>query len=122
MAPNPAEEGLGRGRGWAGLFGVLGIPKDPRGIVLACGVVGLAALAIATVIAGDWLGFAYLVAAGLGYLYLQTRLVPTTVWLAIGAVSVLSATGGNPGAWIVVGDRSAGPATGGRGQRNLKKS
>jgi len=103
MAPNPAEEGLGRGRGWAGLFGVLGIPKDPRGIVLACGVVGLAALAIATVIAGDWLGFAYLVAAGLGYLYLQTRLVPTTVWLAIGAVSVLSATGGNPGAWIVVG-------------------
>ena len=55
-----------------------------------------------TVIAGDWIGFAYLVAAGLGYLYLQTRLVPTTVWLAVGAVSVLSATGGNPEAWIVV--------------------
>src|SRR5438093_857620 len=93
----------GGGRGSAGPIGVRGIPQDPRGIVLACGLVGLAALAIATVIAGDWLGFAYMVAAGLGYLYLQTRLVPTTVWLAVGAVSVLSATGGNPEAWIVVG-------------------
>lgn len=103
MAPNPAEEGLGRGRGWAGLFGVLAIPKDPRGIVLACAFVGLAALAISTVIAGDRIGFAYLVAAGLGYVYLQTRIVPVTVWLAVGAVGVLSATAGNPGAWIVVG-------------------
>ncbi len=102
MAPNPREEGLGRRVGSLDLLGMLLIPKDPRGIVLACGFVAVAALALAALVGGDWVGFAYLVAAGLGYFFLQTRLVPATVWLAVGAAGVLGATAGDSADWIVV--------------------
>jgi DNA-binding SARP family transcriptional activator len=85
------------------LLELLLIPKDPRGIVLACGLVAVVAFSVNALILGDWIGFAYLIAAAVGYLFLQTRLVPTVVWVAIGAYGVLAATAGNASAWIVVG-------------------
>lgn len=102
MAANPKEEGLGRRGGWLGLSEALLIPRDPRGIVLACGFVGVVALGLSALVTGDWIGFAYLIAAGLGYVYIQTRLVPFTVWLAVGAGGVLAGTAGNASGWIVV--------------------
>jgi hypothetical protein len=103
MAPTPREEGLGRRARSGDLLELLLIPRDPRGIVLACGFVAMAALGLNALVSGDWIGFAYVLAAGLGYLYLQTRLVPATVWLAVGVGGVLAATAGATSNWIVVG-------------------
>jgi hypothetical protein len=101
MTPNPGEEGLGRRARSFDLLGALLIPKDPRGIVLACGFLALAAIAINTVVAGDWIGFGYLLAAAIGYFFVQTRFVPAVLWLLIAVAGVLGATAGNASGWIV---------------------
>jgi len=79
------------------------VPRDPRGIVLACGFAGAAALGISALGFGDPLGYAYLAAAAIGYFFLQTRLVPTTLWLLISFGGAAGALAGNTSDWIVCG-------------------
>jgi len=104
MKPSPQEEGFGPRVGSVDIRNALLIPRDPRGIVLACGFVSLAALGIDVLIAaGDWIGFAFLIAAVYGYLFIRTRLSPILVWLLVAAYGAFGATGGNASDWLVVG-------------------
>src|SRR5258708_35340793 len=57
MGPGPREEGLGRRRG--SVLDALLVPRDARGIVLACGFVAVAALGVSLLLFGDPLGYAY---------------------------------------------------------------
>src|SRR6266851_7128138 len=99
----PEEVGPTWVRGIRQLLEKLHVPSDPRGIVLACGFVAAAALGISALVFGDPLGYAYLAAAASGYFFLQTRLVPTTLWLLIGFGGAAGALAGNTSDWIVCG-------------------
>ena len=101
MGPGPREEGLGRRRG--SVLDTLLVPRDARGIVLACGFVAVAALGVSLLLVGDPLGYAYLLGAAMGYLFLQTRLVPTVLWLLISFGGAAGAAAGNASDWIVCG-------------------
>lgn len=104
MEPSPREEGFGRRAGSFDIRNVLLIPRDPRGIVLVCGLVVLAAFgAYALLAAGDPIGFAFIVAAAAGYLFVRSRFVPIVVWAVVAAYGILAATAGNPSAWLVAG-------------------
>ena len=99
----PEEVGPEWVRGSRQLLDKLLVPRDPRGIVLACGFVAAAALGISALVFGDPLGYAYLAGAGIGYFFLQTRLVPTTLWLLISFGGAAGALAGNTSDWIVCG-------------------
>jgi len=71
--------------------------------VLACGFAAAAALGISALVFGDPLGYAYLAGAAIGYFFLQTRLVPTTLWLLISFGGAAGAMAGNTSDWIVCG-------------------
>ncbi len=101
MGPGPREEGLGRRRG--SVLDALLVPRDARGIVLACGFVAVAALGFSLLLFGDPLGYAYLLGAAMGYFFLQTRLMPTVLWLLISFGGAAGATAGNASDWIVCG-------------------
>jgi hypothetical protein len=96
----PWEGGLGWPRGSLKLRDIVQIPRDPRGIVLACGFVAAGAFGIAALLVGDPIGFFFLAAAALGYFFLQTRLVPTTVWLLVAAYGAAGGYAGNPAGWV----------------------
>src|SRR5258708_9808186 len=81
MGSDPREEGLGRRR--RAVLDALLVPRDARGIVLACGFVATAALGVSALLVGDPIGYGYLVGAAIGYFFLQTRLVPPVLWLLI---------------------------------------
>jgi tetratricopeptide repeat protein len=101
MRPGPGEGGRGRPPGMVSFLDALVMPRDARGIVLACGFVGTAALGANALLLGDPIGFGYCLVAGVGYLFLQTRLVPGVLWLAIGLGGVAGATAGNSSDWLV---------------------
>src|SRR5579859_623628 len=99
LAPGMAQRLLqspGRRR-----LNILGVPRDPRGIVLACGSVAAAALGVAVLVAaGDPIGVGYLAIAIVTYLFAQTRFVPASLWLLISAFGVWSAVSGAPVGWV----------------------
>lgn len=98
------EAGLGLGQRSGPLLDRLGVPRDPRGIVLACGVAGAAVLGVAALLSsGDLIGWAYLAVAVVGYIYVQTRFLPTLVWLLIAAYGAWGATSGAAADWIESG-------------------
>lgn len=99
----PEEVGPEWVRGIRQLLDKLLVPRDPRGIILACGFVAAAALGISALVFGDPLGYAYLATAAIGYFFLQTRLVPTTLWLLISFGGAAGALAGNTSDWIVCG-------------------
>lgn len=101
MRPGPGEEGLGARHESDRILDRLLVPRDSRGIVLACGFASLAILGFSALIGGDSIGYAYLVAAGAGYFFLQTRLFPVAIWLLVAAGGALVATAGNPTGWII---------------------
>jgi hypothetical protein len=103
MGPRPREEGLGRRRSRSRLLDALLVPRDARGIVLACGFVAAAALGLSAVVLGDPIGYGYLAGAAVGYFFLQTRLVPTVLWLLVSFGGVAGATAGNASEWVVFG-------------------
>ena len=103
MGSGPGDGGLGQQRGMVWILDALLVPRDARGIVLACGFVGASALGADALLLGDPIGFGYLVAAGVGYFFLQTRLVPSLLWLLIGAGGIAGATAGNSSDWVVGG-------------------
>src|SRR5437660_650531 len=79
----------------------VGVPRDPRGIVLACGSAAAAALGVAVLVAsGDPIGFGYLAIAVVTYLFVQTRLVPTFFWLLVAGFGAWSALSGAPVGWV----------------------
>jgi hypothetical protein len=78
----------------------LGVPRDPRGIVLACGFFAAAALGIGALLVHDPIGYGFLAAAAVGYFFLQTRLLPTMLWLSIAAYGAVGALAGDPINWI----------------------
>ena len=77
------------------------VPRDPRGIVLLCGLVAAAALGVSALMVGDQIGYAYLAAVVVGYLFIQTRLVPSVLWLLIALGGVAAALAGNTSGWII---------------------
>jgi DNA-binding SARP family transcriptional activator/uncharacterized membrane protein YtjA (UPF0391 family) len=103
MGPRPLVEGLGRRRSRSQLLDALLVPRDARGIVLACGFVAVAALGVSAVVLGDPIGYGYLAGAAVGYFFLQTRLVPTVLWLLVSFGGVAGATAGNDSEWVVFG-------------------
>jgi DNA-binding SARP family transcriptional activator len=103
MVPSPSERGLGQRAGSFDLLEALLIPRDPRGVVLACGSVALAAIGINAVVTGDLIGFGYLLLAAIGYFFVQTRFVPAVLWLVVALGGLIGATAGNPSNWIVAG-------------------
>lgn len=85
------------------MLDVLLVPRDPRGIVLLCGFVIAAALGIGALLVGDPIGFAFLAGAAIGYFFLQTRMLPAFIFVA---VAVYGAAGGLAGAavdWVECG-------------------
>jgi hypothetical protein len=78
----------------------LGVPRDPRGIVLACGFVAVAALGIGALLVDDPIGYGLLAAAAVGYYFVQTRLLPTILWLSIAIYGAVGALAGDPINWV----------------------
>ena len=94
-----AEERSVRG---AHLREVLGLPTDRRGVVLACGSAGLAAVAIVLLAGGELAGIVYLLAALANYLFLHRRLLPAAVWAGVAGMGLLAVWAGNPAAAVQV--------------------
>ncbi len=78
----------------------LGVPRDPRGIVLACGFVVAGAVGVSALLLHDAIGYGFLAAAAVGYFFLQTRLLPTMLWLAIALYGAVGAVAGDPINWV----------------------
>jgi hypothetical protein len=81
---------------------VLGLPTDRRGVVLACGSVALAAVAIILLAGGELTGIVYLLAAVANYLFLHRRLLPALVWAGVAGIGALALVAGNPVAAVQV--------------------
>ena len=98
----PEEEGLGCGEGPVQLLDTIGLPKDPRGIVLLCGFVAAAAFGLVALLnpPSDPIGFAYLAVAVVGYFFIQTRGLTTFLWLLVAAAGVAAVLAGGAGGWV----------------------
>jgi DNA-binding SARP family transcriptional activator len=80
---------------------IMGVPRDPRGIVLLCGYMAAAAFGVGALLSpGDPIGWAYIALAAMGYFFIQTRLVPTFLWLLVAAGGVAVALAGEPSGWV----------------------
>jgi hypothetical protein len=82
------------------VLALLGGPMDPRGIVLGCGFAGAAGFGVLALLNHDPIGWAYLAAAIAGYAFLQTRFVPSLVWLLIAGAGAWGGMAGAPGGWV----------------------
>ena len=105
MREGPRREGLASREGTPRLLDVLLVPRDPRGIVLLCGFVVAAIFGLMVILSppGDSIGWAYVVLGLVGYLFIQTRLVTTFVWLLVAAGGAAVAWAGNPSGWVESG-------------------
>jgi len=98
----PKEEGLVCGEGSVQLLEALGVPRDPRGIVLLCGFVACAAFGIVALLnpPSDPIGFAYLAVAVVGYFFIQTRGLTTFLWLLVASAGAAAVLAGGAGGWV----------------------
>lgn len=95
------EERPGLREGQLRALDTLGVPRDPRGIVLACGFIGMAAVGVAALFPPtDPIGFGFLAAAGVGYFFLQTRFLPMLLWLLVAAYGAAGGVAGAPVDWV----------------------
>jgi hypothetical protein len=99
----PREEGSGLRQGPLGMLDALLVPRDARGIVLLCGFVMAAALGIGALLVGDPIGFAFLAGAAIGYLFLQTRMLPALIFLAVAVYGGAGGIAGASVAWVECG-------------------
>lgn len=76
------------------------VPRDPRGIVVLCGFVLAAALGIGALVVGDPIGYAFLAGAAIGYLFLQTRMLPVLIFLAIAVYGAAGGLAGGAVDWV----------------------
>jgi len=110
----PEEEGLGCGEGPVQLLETLGVPRDPRGIVLLCGYVASAAFGLVALLnpPSDPIGFGYIAIAVVGYFFIQTRGLSTFLWLLVAGGGAAAGLAGGVGGWVelVIGLALAGVA------------
>lgn len=99
----PEEVGPNWVRGNPQLLDKLLVPRDPRGIVLLCGFIAAGALGVSALLFSDPIGYAYLAAVAFGYFFLQTRLVPTLLWVLLAVWGVAIAAAGNSSGWVACG-------------------
>src|SRR5581483_1485561 len=78
------------------------VPTDPRGIVLCCFFAFAAGIGAVALADGDPIGWAYLVGATAGWVFAQTRLMPTFLWLLVAGLGLWGVSGGVSGAWVEV--------------------
>jgi hypothetical protein len=84
------------------LLKTLGVPTDPRGIVLACGFMAAALFGLFAILTppGDPIGWAYVGLAVVGYLFVQARIVTTGLWVLVAAAGAVVAAAGNASGWL----------------------
>jgi hypothetical protein len=84
------------------LLKTLGVPTDPRGIVLACGFIAAALFGLFAILTppGDPIGWAYVGLALVGYLFVQARIVTTGLWLLVAGGGAAVAAAGNASGWL----------------------
>jgi hypothetical protein len=99
----PREEGSGLRPVSPLMLDVLLVPRDARGIVLLCGFVMAAALGIGALLVGDPIAYALLAAAAIGYLFLQTRILPALIFLAVAVYGAAGGLAGAPVDWVECG-------------------
>lgn len=98
----PQEAGLQLRERSIQLLKTLGVPTDPRGIVLACGFVAAALFGLFAILTppGDPIGWAYIGLAVVGFLFVQARIVTTGLWLLVAAGGAAVAAAGNVSGWL----------------------
>lgn len=105
MREGPRREGLVSREATPRILDVLLVPRDARGIVLLCGFVAVAIFGLMAILSppGDPLGWAYIALGLVGYLFIQTRLITTFIWLLVAAGGAAVAWAGNPAGWAESG-------------------
>lgn len=104
LVVGPSEGGSVLGKGLLRVLETAGVPRDPRGIVLVCGYIAAAAFGVGALLSPrDPIGWAYIVLAAMGYFFIQTRLVPTFLWLVVAAYGAAVALAGEPSGWVPFG-------------------
>ena len=102
LLEGPLEGGSALRKGPQHVLETLGVPKDPRGIVLLCGYVAAAAVGLIALLTppSDLIGWAYIALAAMGYLFIQTRGLTTFLWLLVaGGGAAIGLAGGQSG-WV----------------------
>ena len=101
----PLEGGSALRKGPQQVLETLGVPRDPRGIVLLCGYVAACAVGLIALLTppNDPIGWAYLALAAVGYFFIQTRGLTTFLWLLVAAGGAAIALAGGPSGWVEFG-------------------
>ena len=99
----PRKEGSGSRPGSLVMLDALLVPRDTRGIVLLCGLVMAAALGIGAVLVSDPIGYAFLAGAAIGYLFLQTRMLPALIFLSVAVYGAAGGLAGGAVDWVECG-------------------
>ncbi len=84
------------------LLETLGVPDDPRGIVLLCGYVASALFGVFALLTppGDPIGWAYIGLAVIGYWFIPTRGLTTFLWLLVAVGGAAVAHAGAASGWL----------------------
>jgi DNA-binding SARP family transcriptional activator len=101
----PLEGGSAWRKGPYSVLETLGVPRDPRGIVLLCGYVAACAVGLIALLTppDDPIGWAYIALAAVGYFFIQTRGLTTFLWLLVAAGGTAIALAGGPSGWVEFG-------------------
>jgi DNA-binding SARP family transcriptional activator len=101
----PREGGSASRRGPQQVLETLGVPRDPRGIVLLCGYIAACAVGLIALLTppDDPIGWAYIALAAVGYFFIQTRGLTTFLWLLVAAGGAAIALAGGPSGWVEFG-------------------
>jgi hypothetical protein len=100
----PSEGGSVLRKGLPQMLETLGVPRDPRGIVLLCGYVAVTAFGLGVILApGDPIGWAYIALAGVGYFFIQTRGLSAFLWVVVAAAGAAVGLAGQPSGWVPFG-------------------
>ena len=78
------------------------IPADPRGIVLCCFFAVAGGVGAALLFDGEPIGWGYLGIGLGGFIFAQTRLMPTFLWLLIVGIGLWAVSAGATAAWVEV--------------------
>ena len=105
LLEGPLEGGSALRKGPQHVLETLGVPRDPRGIVLLCGYVAACALGLIALLTppNDPIGWAYLALAAMGYFFIQTRGLTTFLWLLVAAGGAAIGLAGGPSGWVEFG-------------------
>ena len=101
----PLEGGSAWRKGPHRLLETLGVPRDPRGIVLLCGYVAACAVGLIALLTppNDLIGWAYLALAAIGYFFIQTRGLTTFLWLLVAVGGAAIGLAGGASGWVEFG-------------------